>query len=156
MKAARTAAALALSIGVCALAPASAGAVSEPPPGEAGWMYEAGTVVTIDLNLPPAERTKLEAKPDEYVKGTFSLSKTEGAPGGTETPVVTSVPVEVRLKGNVSGSFRTLDQKAAFKLKFKKSEPFLGLRKMTLNNMVEDDSFLHETLAYRMFRAAGV
>ncbi|HWA53858.1 MAG TPA: CotH kinase family protein, partial [Solirubrobacterales bacterium] len=26
----------------------------------------------------------------------------------------------------------------------------------TLNNMVEDDSFLHETLAYRMFRAAGV
>ncbi len=41
------------------------------------------------------------------------------------------------------------DEKAAFKLKFKKTEPFLGaLRKMTLNNMVEDPSMIHETLAY--------
>jgi len=156
MKARGAAGIAALLVALLCLAPAYAGAVAEPPAGEAGWMYEAGTVVAIDLTLPSAERTTLEAKPDEYVKGTFSLSKTEGAPGGTETPVVTSVPVEVKLKGNVSGSFRTLDQKAAFKLKFKKTEPFLGLRKMTLNNMVEDDSFLHETLSYRTFRAAGV
>jgi len=138
------------------LAPANATAVAEPPPGEAGWMYEAGTIVAIDLTLAPAEKAKLETTPGEYVKGTFSLAKTDGTPGGAEAPVVTSVPVEIRLKGNVAGSFRTLDQKAAFKLKFKKSEPFLGLRKMTLNNMVEDDSFLHETLSYRTFRAAGV
>jgi hypothetical protein len=156
MKARRAAIAMALWTGLLALASAPAGAVSEPPPGEAGWMYEAGTIVAIDLTLSPTEKAKLEAEPGEYVKGNFSLAKTSGGPGGTETPVVTSVPVEIRLKGNVSGSFRTLDGKAAFKLKFKKSEPFLGLRKMTLNNMVEDDSFLHETLSYRVFRAAGV
>ncbi len=119
-------------------------------------MYEAGTVVAIDLTLSPGEKTKLEAEPFEYVKGTFSLAKTDGTPGGTETPVVTSLPVEIRLKGNVEGSYRDLSGKAAFKLKFKKTETFLGLRKMTLNNMVEDHSLIHETLAYRAFRAAGV
>jgi len=119
-------------------------------------MYEAGTVVRIDLTLSPTEKAKLEAEPLEYVKGTFSLAKTDGAPGGAETPVVTGLPAEIRLKGNVEGSFRELDGKAAFKLKFGKTEPFLGLRKMTLNNMVEDYSLIHETLAYRAFRAAGV
>ncbi|HEY0392294.1 MAG TPA: CotH kinase family protein [Solirubrobacterales bacterium] len=119
-------------------------------------MYEPGTVVVIDLTLSSAERAKLEAEPDKYVKGTFSLSKTDGTPGGAETPVVTARPVEIRLKGNVLGSFRTLDGKAGFKFKFAKSEPFLGLRKMTLNNMVEDPSFIHETLAYRVFRGAGI
>lgn len=138
------------------LAPVPPMAVAEPPPGAAGWMYEAGTVVAIDLTLTAPEKAKLETEPFEYVKGTFSLAKTDGTPGGTKTPVVTSLPVEIRLKGNEGGSFRKLSGKAAFKLKFKKAEPFLGLRKMTLNNMVEDYSQVHETLAYRAFRAAGV
>jgi hypothetical protein len=139
------------------LAPASALAVAEPPAGEAGWMYEAGTVVAIDLDLTAEKQKELEDEPDKYVQGTFSVSKTDGTPGGPRTPVVTSKPVEIKLKGNVLGSFRTLDGKAAFKLKIKKSEPaFLGLRKMTLNNMVEDYSSIHETLAYRVFRAAGI
>jgi hypothetical protein len=119
-------------------------------------MYQPGAVAVIDLTLTEAEKTKLEAEPDNYVKGTFSLSKTDGTPGGAETPVVTAHPVEIRLKGNVLGSFRTLDGKAGFKLKFAKAEPFIGLRKMTLNNMVEDPSFIHETLAYSVFRGAGI
>jgi CotH kinase protein len=141
---------------LCVLIPAHVSAAVEPPPGAAGWMYEAGTVVRIDLTLSPAEEAKLEAEPFEYVKGTFSLAKTDGTPGGAETPVVTALPTEIRLKGNVEGSYRDLDGKAAFKLKFSKSEPFIGLRKMTLNNMVEDYSLIHESLAYRVFRAAGV
>lgn len=119
-------------------------------------MYEAGTVVRIDLTLDSTEKAKLEAEPLEYVKGTFSLAKTNGTPSVTEAPLVTSLPAEIRLKGNVEGSFRDLDGKAAFKLKFSKEKPFLGLRKMTLNNMVEDYSLIHETLAYRAFRASGV
>jgi CotH kinase protein len=141
---------------LCLLLAPTPAALAEPAPGAAGWMYEAGTVVRIDLTLSAPEKAKLEAEPFEYVKGTFSLAKTDGAPGGTETPVVTGLPTEIRLKGNVEGSFRELDGKAAFKLKFSKTEPFLGLRKMTLNNMVEDYSLFHEALAYRVFRAAGV
>ena len=33
---------------------------------------------------------------------------------------------------------------------------FLGLKKLTLNNMVQDASMVHEGLAYRAFRAVGV
>jgi hypothetical protein len=67
--------------------------------------------------------------------------------------------VGIRLKGNVGGSFRPLKTgKAAFKIKcnFVKGEKCLGLKKMTLNNMVQDPSMLHETLAYASFRAAEV
>jgi hypothetical protein len=130
--------------------------MAEPAPGAAGWMYEAGTMVAVDLSLSPAEKVKLEGDPFEYVEGTFSLAKTDGTPGGAETPVVTSRPVDIRLKGNEGGSFRKLAGKAAFKLKFAKKEPFLGLRKMTLNNMVEDSSEIHEALAYSVFRRAGI
>ena len=61
--------------------------------------------------------------------------------------------MSVRLKGKAS--FMPLSGKAAFKLKFGKTERFLGLKKMTLNNMVEDPSMLRETLSYAAFRAAG-
>jgi CotH kinase protein len=33
---------------------------------------------------------------------------------------------------------------------------FLGLKKLTLNNMVQDPSMIHEALTYELFRAAGV
>lgn len=135
---------------------AAAIAAAEPEPGPAGWMYEAGTVVVIDLTLSPTEKAKLEAEPFEYVKGTFSLSKTDGTPTGEEPPLGAPLATEIRLKGNEGGSFRELDEKAAFKLKFKKTEAFLGLRKMTLNNMVEDFSLIHERLTYEAFRAAGI
>lgn len=125
-------------------------------PAEA--IYDPSTVVFIDLTLSAAEEAKLEAEPGEYVKGTFSMTRSsDGTPSGEEpAPVAPVRPVEVRLKGNVGGSFRPLTGKAAFKLKFKKADAFLGLRKMTLNNMVQDPSMVHETLAYAAFRSAGV
>jgi hypothetical protein len=125
---------------------------------EAAAIYNPGTVVFIDLTLSSTEKAKLEANSDEYVKATFSLTKSsDGTPAGEESsPFIAPRPAEIRLKGNVGGSFRDLSGKAAFKLKFKKTEPMLGLRKMTLNNMVQDPSMLHETLAYAAFRAAGV
>jgi hypothetical protein len=124
---------------------------------EAAQIYSPGQVFFIDLTLSPTEKAKLEAEPGEYVKGTFSMEKSsDGTPSGTEVPFVSSQATEIRLKGNVGGSFRGLSKKAAFKLKFKKTETVLGLRKMTLNNMVQDPSMLHETLAYAAFRAAGV
>jgi len=135
-----------------------AAAAAEPAPGAAGWMYQPGEIVFVDLTLSPTEKAKLEADHETYVKGTFALTKSsDGTPTGEESaPFAGPIPVEIRLKGNVDGSYRPLSGKAAFKLKFKKSEPFLGLRKMTLNNMVEDRSLIHETLAYSVFRAAGV
>lgn len=119
---------------------------------EAAVVYDPGAVATIDLTLSPEAIAALEAEPSEYVKGTFAMATTSGGPEGEETTLTpTPHPVEVRLKG--SGSFRPIAGKAAFKLKFKKADAFLGLRKMTLNNMVQDESMAHEALTYLAFGA---
>jgi hypothetical protein len=111
-------------------------------------------VWVVHLTLPRLSEEKLEEDPEgEYQPGEFSIAETEGTPG-TEKAFSAPVSVSVRLKG--STSFESLSGKAAFKLKFKKGERPFGLKKMTLNNMVQDPSMVHETLAYEAFRAAGV
>ncbi|HET8956107.1 MAG TPA: CotH kinase family protein [Solirubrobacterales bacterium] len=123
-----------------------------PIADEAAVVYDPHAVATIDLTLSPEAVAALEAEPSEYVKGTFAMATTSGGPEGEETTLTpTPHPVEVRLKG--SGSFRPITGKAAFKLKFKKADAFLGLRKMTLNNMVQDESMAHEALTYLAFGA---
>jgi hypothetical protein len=130
---------------------ASASAV--PIGDEAAAVYDPHAVAAIDLTLSSEAVADLEAEPSEYVKGTFAMATTSGGPDGDEATLTpTPLAVEVRLKG--SGSFRPITGKAAFKLKFKKAEPFLGLRKMTLNNMVQDRSMVHEALTYLAFGAA--
>lgn len=119
-------------------------------------MYEPAAVVVVDLQLPPASVAALEAEPEEYVEGTFSLAPTDGTPGGVGS-FSAPLTVGIRLKGE--SSFRDLDGKAAFKVKFNefvKGQRFLGLKNLTLNNMVQDPSMVHEALAFAAFRAAGV
>ena len=87
----------------------------------------------------------LAADPDTWVEGAISFDG------------VTLSPVGVRLKGS-TGSARTLDQKAAFKVKLTEygGERLRGLEELTLNNMVQDASLVHEQLAYTTFRDARV
>ncbi|MFZ5481529.1 MAG: CotH kinase family protein [Myxococcota bacterium] len=66
--------------------------------------------------------------------------------------------VGVSVKGRW-GSGRTLDEKAALKVDldaYDGDQRYLGLKALTLNNMVNDPSYTHEVLAYRVFEAAGV
>jgi len=123
---------------------------------EAESLYTTDAVGAIELEIPPSSIAALEADPTgEYQPAQFKFADTDGTPGGVGAY---SAPIEVsvRLKGHVNGSFEPLSGKAAFKIKFKKSTPFRGLKKMTLNNMVEDRSMIHEALTYTAFRAAGV
>jgi hypothetical protein len=137
--------------GIWLLAAAAQAAAVEDP---AASFYRPGTVNVIKLVLPPSSITALEADPEgEYQPGTFSMAESDGTPAGIGE-YSTPIEAQIRLKG--SGSFRPLGQKAAFKIKFGKKAPFLGLRKMALNNMVQDTSMVHETLAYRVFHAMGV
>lgn len=120
-------------------------------------MYQPGTVVSIKLTLPEKSIETIEAEgasEKTYVDGTFSLAETGGTPG-TTGPFSTPIAVKVRLKGSL-GSYQPLSRKSAFKIKFGKKLPFLGLQKMTLNNMVQDQSMVHETMAYELFRANRV
>lgn len=144
--------AVALLVALASLLLAAVPASAAPIADQAAVVYDPHAVATIDLTLSAEAIADLQVEPSEYVKGTFELASTSGGPGGEETSLTPSpLPVEVRLKG--SGSFRPITGKAAFKLKFKKADAFHGLRKMTLNNMVQDDSMAHEALTYLAFGA---
>ena len=149
---------IALLCGVLLCLGAAAAPATAAEADPAAWMYEPGTVALVDLTLPRASEEALEADPDEYQPGSFSLTVTDGTPGGPRGTKYGPLNVGIRLKGS-AGSFVPLPGKAGFKLKFNFSvngQKFLGLKKMTLNNMAQDPSMIAETLAYQAFRAAGV
>ena len=123
-------------------AQSGAGAPELDPSDE---LYDEEALPRFEITLPESSIAMLRADGDSYVPGELRY--------GDET--VSNIGV--RIKG--SASRRTLDEKAAFKLKFDEYVPdqtFRGLRRLTLNNMVEDPSFIAERLAYAVFRAAGL
>ena len=64
----------------------------------------------------------------------------------------------IRKKGGI-GSVRDLFDKTGFTIDFHEfvsEQRLLGLKKLTLNNSVQDPSFLHEHVAYEIFRRAGL
>jgi CotH kinase protein/RTX calcium-binding nonapeptide repeat (4 copies) len=131
--------------------PPAAAAVEPPADDPAAWLFSPAAVVEIDLTLPQESIDALNTDPGEYQDGTFSLTTPSGEKYGP-------LNVGIRLKGSL-GSFRPLSGKAAFKVKMSHSVPdqrFLGLKTLTLNNMVQDPSMIHEVLAYEVFRSAGV
>src|SRR4051812_565015 len=110
--------------------------VDGPPVDNAAWLFDPGKVVQIDLTLPPDSVNALAADSDTYVTGDFKLTA-----DGTSYE---RANVGIRLKGGV-GSFRPLtgegQGKSAFKVKFNEfvsGQRFAGLKKLTLNNMVQD------------------
>jgi hypothetical protein len=116
-----------------------------PLPDTSGELYDPERVPRFDLELPAASITALGRDADTYVTGSLRY--------GAE--LVSNIGV--RIKGEAS--LRTLEEKAAFKIKFDEfvsNQSFRGLRRLTLNNMIEDPSFLAERLAYHFYRAVGL
>jgi hypothetical protein len=127
------------------------GAANTSYPHPAATMFDPfASVSEIALEVEPAALRALEADGTVYVQARATITV------GHEP--VGPLTVGLRLKGRY-GSFRTLDQKAAFKIDFDRHEPdqtLFGLRKLNLNNMVSDPASLSEWLAYSIFAAAGV
>jgi hypothetical protein len=112
-------------------------------------LFDPAAVHEIDFDLTEAARAAIDADPGEYAEAGITVEI------GDQTHELERVGL--RLRG--SSSFRTMDGKASFKVKFNefvKGQKLLGLKKLTLNNMVQDESMIHEALAYRLFRAVGV
>jgi spore coat protein H len=86
---------------------------------------------------------------------------------GKERPEVTATVTEgdrvytnvaLHLKG-AAGSFRRFDDRPALTLnfdKFAKGQRFHGLQKLSLNNSVQDPTYLNEKISRELFNAAGV
>lgn len=112
---------------------------------ESAAVFDPERVATYALELPAESVAALGADPRTYVRGTLRVDD------------VTLIDIGVRLKGE--WNFRPLGEKAAFKLKFDEfvnGQTFHGLKRLTLNNALEDPSWLAERLTYHSFRAAGL
>ncbi|GDX79754.1 hypothetical protein LBMAG42_15650 [Deltaproteobacteria bacterium] len=65
--------------------------------------------------------------------------------------------VGVRIKG--SSTLRNFDDKPSLKIKlnaFVPDQDYAGLERITLNNMVEDNTQMKEVMVYKIFREAGI
>ena len=130
---------------VCPLFGAEAGPVPKKPV-PALDLFAEGKIPRLRLELSDDAMEQLRKSPRKYVSGAV----VEGDRRYTN--------VAIRLKGG-PGSFRPLDDRPAFTINFDRMAPgqtFHGLKKLHLNNSVQDSSYLAEKLCREMFEAAGV
>lgn len=117
--------------------------------------FSLDAVHTVDLQLDAVAMQGLSANPKEYQRGAITIDGT------------LFQDVGVRLKGGW-GSFVPIDEteahgrapgKSAFIIDFNryvKGQELYGLKKLTLNNMVQDPSGIHQFVGYTYFRQAGI
>ena len=82
-------------------------------------------------------------------------ARARGFPAGRRRPPLRSRGSAGQAQGPCERS-ALIDEKAAFKVKFAKTDLLLGLKNLTLNNMAQDPSMVHEALGYEVLRAAGL
>lgn len=110
----------------------------------------------IEIEIPPADVEKLRGYYWNGWRGARQ-ERTDVSATVREGGVVYT-NVALHLKG-AAGSFRPFDDKPALTLNFSKRAPkqqFHGFSKISLNNSVQDPSFLSEAISRELFLAAGV
>jgi hypothetical protein len=118
-----------------------------PEPADAIFSGEDLPVFTIVISVANADLLQAEYAGGEHnwVEASFRyLDRDYG-------------PVGLRLKGE--NSFEYFRQKPSMKVDFNHVDPegeFLELKGLTLNNMDNDYTMMHERLAYRAYREAGI
>ncbi|MEO8181444.1 MAG: CotH kinase family protein [Deltaproteobacteria bacterium] len=108
-------------------------------------LFAPENLLRFDLELSPESLHGLAEDPYTFSRGTLRYREQ------------TLPSIGVRLKGEAS--FREIDDKPAFRLKldeFVSGQRLFGVKRLTLNNDVQDPSSLSQSLAYRLFRAAGM
>ena len=132
------------ALAVTLIAVRTQAAANVPDAGAA--LFTNRVVRQIQITIPPENVAALRTSPRQYV--TASLRD------GTNH----FEKVAIHLKGS-TGSFRGIDGKPAFTISFDRFDPslrFHGLRKIHLNNSIEDPTYMNELIGGEMFRAAGI
>lgn len=108
-------------------------------------LFSSTQVHTLWLDLDDSALASLGEEPYTEVQGSLAFRQ------------VRFDAVGVRIKG-VYGSLRSLDRKTAFKIDLNAfaDHRLRGMESLTVNNMVQDPTYLAEWHAYTVFRAAGV
>jgi spore coat protein CotH len=119
---------------------------------DADALFDRPSLLRIQIEIPPAGISALRgSRSDNH--SNRPVAQATVREGG-----IIYTNVAIHLKGSV-GSFRSVDGKPALTLKFDKFVPnqsFHGLHKISLNNSVQDGTFLSEKIARELFIAAGV
>jgi len=130
---------------------AASPAVTNSEPSEVTDLFAGRTVLRIQIEIPPEGMRDLSSRGygDGHHRPSVSATVKEG--GNVYTNVA------VHLKGG-AGSFRGIDHNPGLTLNFEKNTPgqsFHGLKKVSLNNSVQDRTFLNEKISRELFNAAG-
>jgi spore coat protein CotH len=126
------------------VAPPAAARKAKPLPG--AEIFNQPTRLAFKIELSPDALNALSREPRHYAAATVTV----------DGRVFTNVALQ--LKG-AAGSFRGVDDRPALTVSFNKfvaGRKLFGLRKIHLNNSVQDDSFMNEYVASELFRAANV
>ncbi len=133
-----------------AVAPAPDAAPPPPIANNAAyqaWLFGAEDVISIAIELDDTALAALRADPHtDYVAANIVVGDQR------------LNNVGLKLKGG-RGSFRELGQKAAFKIDLNHFVPHQnlgGLKKLTLNNMIQDTTQMHERLGSLAFQLQGL
>jgi hypothetical protein len=134
------------------------GADSDNPNAE---VFNPAVIAKVWLEIPPASWQAID---DEALSGCEPMYRSYH-PGSVRIGDSEFPGSGIRVKGGC-GSSRTLDDKAAFKANLSWDDPaiegcaesrkYLGLKKFTFNNQVEDPSHTHERIGYDFFSKLGV
>lgn len=112
-------------------------------------LFAGRTVLRIAINIPAEGMKLLSESSDGPNRATTRAEVREGGRVYTN--------VAIHLKGG-AGSFRPIDDDPGFTLNFEKFAPgqtFHGLKKLSLNNAVQDPTFLNDKICRELFNAAG-
>lgn len=127
----------------------------EPVVNELDLVFDPSKVSATYIDLPAASIKKLNSYNNEkYVAAKFRMVY-----DGKET---TQIDVGIRIKGTTTHSrLSNTYYRPSFKIKFDwakgfEKQTFFGKKSLTLNAFVQDNSRLHETYAYKTYRAMGV
>ncbi len=123
----------------------SNGATASPTLDPTDDVFQVGRILEIALELDEGGADSLRVDRFVDVTGAVTLDGMRYA------------PISVHLK-STGGSRREFDQKPGFKIDLNQLAGFhwKGLANLTLNNLVQDKSYVHEHLTYTLYRAAGV
>ncbi len=138
--------------GPFALTPETPGRANRPFLDERDSVFVDG-VARIDLFVDVAEEQQLRTAGKEagYVAARLRFTGADGVASPVQR-------VDVRIKGSIT--LRTWDAKPSLKIHFARHDgagprELRGLRKLTLNNLTYDPSFIRERLAFSVMRAVG-
>lgn len=120
--------------------PVDSGPVETDPDGD---FVFGDQILDLDLELSEASLASLAEDPREDVPAGLGFAGERWEVG-------------LKLKG--SRSFRDLSEKASFKIdvhEYNEEQRFFGIKRLTLNNMIQDPTMASERLSYRLHALVG-